>query len=114
MNSSINGTNLTIEIHRIFNLALCDTKSIEAMGLKLFEEGGELAEAINHKIGNLPHKTMKEPLVGEVADVINCALSIYVKAYPGFTTEQLYVMLCAQLHLKSNKWASIIGVNETI
>lgn len=114
MKSSIDGTSLTIELHRIFNLASCDTKSIEAMGLKLFEEGGELAEAINHKVGNLPHKTMKEPLVGEVADVINCVLSIYVKAYPELSTDQLYLLLCTQLRLKSNKWASIIGVKETI
>lgn len=110
MSQQSNATNLKIQVDRIFKLASQDTKSIEAMGLKLFEEGGELAEAINHKVGNLPHKTMKEPLVGEVADIINVVLSIFVKAHPELSTDELYALLISHMHIKSDKWDSIISV----
>ena len=46
------------------------------------EEVGEFSEALMHKMGFLPHKTMKEPLVGEAADVIITVLDTLSAAYP--------------------------------
>jgi NTP pyrophosphatase (non-canonical NTP hydrolase) len=102
------GVLLEKEITRIFDLAITDPKPLYSMGLKLFEEGGELSEAINYSLGNLPHKTMKEPLAGEVADVINVALTILVKAYQKSSKEELFTMLLMQLNKKSDKWESVI------
>jgi NTP pyrophosphatase (non-canonical NTP hydrolase) len=99
---------LKAEFDRIFDLAKFEPKPLEAMGLKLFEEGGELSEAINHQLGHLPHKTMKEPLAGEVADVINVVLSIFKKAYADKTNEELFEMLIEQLSKKSDKWESVM------
>lgn len=100
---------LMTEIECMISLAARDPKPIEAMCLKLFEEGGELAEAVNHKCGYLPHKTMKEPLVGEVADVINTAVSIFAKAHPELTTAEMVDLLVTQMNTKNKKWASLIG-----
>jgi NTP pyrophosphatase (non-canonical NTP hydrolase) len=86
-----------------------EPKSLEAITLKLMEEVGELAEAVNHKLGNLPHKTMKEPLEGEVADIINCAIAVLVKAYPELSEEQIYDMLRFQSVKKTNKWVEVIS-----
>ena len=86
-----------------------EPKSLEAITLKLMEEVGELAEAVNHKLGNLPHKTMKEPLEGEVADIINCAIAVLVKAYPESSPEDVYAMLGFQLVKKTKKWVEVIS-----
>jgi len=75
---------------------------------KLQEEGGELAQAVLHNEGFLPHKTMKEPLVGEVADVILVALDVYRASYPELNNEQLIAQLEEQLKTKSAKWRSIL------
>ncbi len=55
---------------------------------KLVEESGEFAEALLHHLGYLPHKTMKEPIEGEVADIIICALDILRSLYSGMSAEQ--------------------------
>lgn len=75
---------------------------------KLQEEGGELAEAVLHHEGFLPHKTMKEPLVGEVADVILVALDILRACHPDMNNEELISLLSYQLELKSKKWRKIL------
>lgn len=100
------------ELERIVSLARREPKPLAAMGLKLFEEGGELAEAVNHHLGYLPHKTMKEPLTGEVADVLNVAISILVKAYSQLSNDQILGVLADQLALKSSKWEAVIEALE--
>ncbi len=98
---------------RMIALARLDIKPISAMGLKAAEELGELSEAINHHEGYLPHKTMKEPLAGEVADVINCVITILVKAHPDYDDFQIYDLLHQQLIAKANKWESVINRTST-
>lgn len=93
---------------RMIALARQDIKPLSAMGLKAAEELGELSEAINHHEGYLPHKTMKEPLAGEVADVINCVITVLVKAHPEFDDYQIYDLLNQQLVAKANKWEAVI------
>ena len=99
-----------IEItERMISLAQKDTKDLLGLTLKLMEEVGELAEAVNYKLGNLPHKQMKEKIEGEVADVINCAISVLVRAYPKKDSSYIYFLLEEQLKKKADKWESIIS-----
>lgn len=93
---------------RIISLAREDVKGIEAMGLKLMEEVGELAECINFAQGYLPHKQMKEPLIGEAADVIQNVLAILAKAYPDWTQSEIIRGLDNHLQKKTDKWESIM------
>lgn len=93
---------------RMIMLANQDPKPLMSMGLKIAEELGELSEAINFIKGYLPHKQLKEPLEGEVADVINCAITILVKAYPEKSQEEIYSLLQEQLSKKADKWEQVI------
>jgi NTP pyrophosphatase (non-canonical NTP hydrolase) len=103
-----NMADMGIITERMIHLAERDPKSLSAMVMKLMEEVGELAEATNHKLGNLPHKEMKEPIEGEVADVINCAITVLVKAYPEEQDWEIYERLYNQLIRKADKWANVI------
>jgi NTP pyrophosphatase (non-canonical NTP hydrolase) len=75
---------------------------------KLVEESGEFAEALLHKLGHLPHKTMKEPIEGEVADIIICALDTLRSVYMDLTPEDFVKMLQKQLDTKAEKWENIL------
>lgn len=68
--------------------------------MHLVEEVGEVATVINR-----PEKAT-EPLVGELADVINCTLDLYFLHYSSDLTE-----LEDALKLKSAKWRSQLGVD---
>jgi hypothetical protein len=77
--------------------------------IKLGEEVGELSEAVNHHLGWLPHKTMKEPLIGEVSDVIICALDVLRASYAdGVSDADVIKLLNYYLESKSAKWDSIM------
>lgn len=80
--------------------------------IKLTEECGELGEAVNKLEGFLPHKELKEPVEGEVADVIITALDVLRESYAHLTEEQVLEMLYEQLKLKSQKWEHILTRNE--
>lgn len=67
--------------------------------MHLVEEVGEVAEAINRP------ERKKEPLVGELADVINCALDIY---YLEYGSDLIYLQ--DALNLKCAKWRRNAGV----
>ncbi len=75
---------------------------------KLVEESGEFAEALLHKLGFLPHKTMKEPIEGEVADIIICALDTLRSVYQDMDKQEFLDMLQKQLDLKSKKWEDVL------
>lgn len=77
---------------------------------KIMEEVGEFSEALLHKLGHLPHKTMKEPIEGEAADVILCVLDTLSAAYPDLTPDQLTDMLELQLAKKAIKWQMIMDL----
>ena len=62
----------------------------------LAEEVGEVSVCINR-----PHKA-DESLAGEIADVINCAVDIYLLEYGEDLTE-----LQRQINLKSEKWVRV-------
>ena len=89
---------------RLIEMSRRDPLPLANMMVKLTEESGELAEAVNFHEGYLPNKTMKEPLEGEVADVINCAVAVLVKARPNLTDAELLTLLEAALRRKTDKW----------
>lgn len=95
-------------IYRIFDLAHRDAKNAFAMLAKLMEEVGETAEQINHSAGYLPHKTMKEPLVQEIADVVQCAIGLYAKMNATLSDEELITNLVEALRVKNDKWESVL------
>jgi hypothetical protein len=97
-----------ISFARIVGLGRDDVKGPEAMGLKLMEEVGEFAEAINHACGYLPHKTMKEPAMAEAADVIQNVICILGRIYPDIPADQLLAGLAHYLETKTDKWENVL------
>lgn len=97
---------------RMIELGQREPKSLFALFTCLVAETGELAEAVNASLGFLPHKQMKEPLEGEVADVINSAIAVLAKAYPLESGAQIKARLLEQLHRKATKWAQVIELAE--
>jgi NTP pyrophosphatase (non-canonical NTP hydrolase) len=89
-------------------LARKEGKPLANITLKLNEEVGELSEAVNYLEGYLPHKTMKEELIGEVADVVQCALTVLVKTEPKISDEELLLLFLEMLEYKNSKWGSLI------
>jgi NTP pyrophosphatase (non-canonical NTP hydrolase) len=89
---------------RLIEMSRRDPLPLANMMVKLNEESGELAEAVNFHEGYLPNKTMKEPLDGEVADVINCAVAVLVKARGSLSDAELLALLEAALLRKADKW----------
>ena len=76
---------------------------------KIMEEVGEFSEALLFKLGHLPHKTMKEPIEGEAADVIICVIDTLQSVYPDLTVDELSDMLQQQLDRKSQKWTDVMS-----
>lgn len=71
----------------------------ERIFMHLVEEVGEVSVCINR-----PNKA-DESLVGELADVMNCALDLYVNTYgPDMT------LLNEQINKKCAKWRKVSGV----
>lgn len=79
----------------------------------MMEEVGEFSEALLHKLGYLPHKTMKEPLEGEAADIIICVIDTMAAAYPDLSYEELNDMLIEQLVKKSRKWITVMAARNS-
>jgi NTP pyrophosphatase (non-canonical NTP hydrolase) len=96
--------------NEIFELSrnVKNTKPLFVRNSKIMEELGEFSEALMHKEGYLPHKVMKEELVGEAADVIICVLDTYSKAYSELSVQELSCLLQKHLELKLAKWERII------
>lgn len=93
----------------IDRLTQSEQKPLCAMLGKLMEEVGETAECVLIHEGFITHKQMKEPLVGEIADTIQVALSILVRSTPELTTDERYDLLLSHLERKNNKWEAVQG-----
>ena len=94
---------------QIIKLSRINPMPIFARSTKLTEEVGEFAEALLHHEGYLPHKVMKEGIEGEAADIIICVIDVLVAAYPTLSDTEIVDLVNAQLHLKSEKWRTILG-----
>lgn len=100
------------EIFRdVERLTADERKPLSAMVSQLFQEGGELAEAASITEGHITHKTLSEPLVGEVADVCQVAISILVRATPELTPQERYNLFLSHFERKNKKWEGV-QVNE--
>jgi len=100
-------------IRRCFEHTPHDPKPVLGLLGKQMEETGELAEATLHSQGYLPHKTMKEPLVGEVADVILCAIALYARLCDEeycLSIDEGMEELKAHLDRKMTKWQTVAPV----
>jgi hypothetical protein len=100
--------NILTNIARLGNL---DPKCDYSLVLKLMEEVGEFSECFNHLKGNLPHKTMKEKIEGEAADVIICAIAVIARVYPDLSPDSAIKLIMSQLALKSEKWNNVIDLH---
>lgn len=96
------------ESRKIVQLASVNTAPVLVRHTKLTEECGEFAEALLHKLGYLPHKTMKEPIEGEAADVIICVIDTLREVYQDLSKEEFFDMLQKQLDLKGQKWDNVL------
>lgn len=99
------------EIQDMLFMHIYDKKPIEALGLKLFEEAGEVAESINVAQGHL-NKNLTEPIENEVADCFNCLLTILGRSYPTKNVYELMAMLTVAMKTKNKKYKSIIGYTD--
>lgn len=99
---------------KIAKLGNEDMKNDYSLMLKLVEEVGELSEAFNHHKGNLPNKTMKEPLEGEIADVIICALSVLSRVNSNLSPSESVDLLLKYLTIKTAKWESVIKLQHSL
>lgn len=102
----VEGLNLSRDLRNDWTLA--------ERGLKLAEECGEVAEAINAHNGRFKHKEMKEPVEGELADVMLECMDILGAAYPDKTHEELLELLSNQLANKLTKWWTILYQNKGV
>lgn len=75
--------------------------------LKLGEEVGELAEAIQVKRGKI-NKTLKEDEFGELADVLNCALDLVNQVNLDLTIDEFMEKLYVAMDKKTQKWRGIL------
>lgn len=96
---------------RLFEISCspANTFPVLARNAKTMEELGEFSEALLHKLGHLPHKTMKEPIEGEAADIIICVIDALAGAYPELTPNELAAILTTQLSIKSQKWVRVMA-----
>ena len=97
-------------IKQLFTIAKsgANTWSPLIRNAKIMEEVGEFSEALLFKLGHLPHKTMKEPLEGEAADIILCVIDTLQSVYTDLTPDELSDMLEQQLAKKSQKWLDVM------
>lgn len=94
-------------------LVMCreyDTAPDWAHGLKLGEEVGEVNECILKGNGFLQHKTLKEDVMHEVADVMNTCCALLTSHYPDLSPKELTEALTDAMMKKGTKYAKVLNV----
>jgi NTP pyrophosphatase (non-canonical NTP hydrolase) len=103
--------------HIIAEVRAFDKLDVNELQLKVCEETGELAQAILVERGKLPHKSLKEPAIGEGADVIIATVATLAKLYPEMTPDKLAEELARWVTLKMAKYEGRLhqnaGLTET-
>lgn len=94
---------LVQQITRVFTLTKTDPKPLYGIMNHLTSEVGELAEAVEVQEGH-SKKVLKEPLVGEVVDVIQCALSVLARATKDMSDNDRLYLLTKHFSMKNDKW----------
>jgi acyl carrier protein len=96
---------LVQQFTRVFALTKIDPKPLYGIMNHLTSEVGELAESVEVHEGH-SQKVLKEPLVGEVVDVIQCALSVLARATEGMSDNDRLYLLTKHFVKKNDKWMS--------
>lgn len=94
---------LVQQITRVFTLTKTDPKPLYGIMNHLTSEVGELAESVEVHEGH-SKKVLKEPLVGEVVDVIQCALSVLARTTEGMSDNDRLYLLTKHFSMKNDKW----------
>lgn len=81
-----------------------DPLDASEMHMKISEENGELAEAMLVERGKLPGKKLKEPALGEGADVIIASICAIAKHYPSIPADELAMGLAKWVNVKTGKY----------
>lgn len=85
-----------------------DNMGAHPMTLKIMEEVGEFAQAILKETGYLPHKTLKEDVICEAADIIITVLTALGNHYIDTTPYIIVKTLLDQIQLKQEKYEHIV------
>jgi NTP pyrophosphatase (non-canonical NTP hydrolase) len=109
LTTNITNTNMFNRLFTISQRPQNNAFPVFARNSKVMEEVGEFSEALLHKFGYLPHKTPKEPIEGEAADVILTIIDTLAAAYPELSAGELSEMLSAQIDKKSKKWVTVMN-----
>ncbi|MGF1735119.1 hypothetical protein [Photobacterium satsumensis] len=94
-------------------------RTLDFMLAKLMEEVGELATEVNVELGRLPQeKGSVDGVMGEAADVINCAVDIafiYIKnQHPNLSNQQVAQMLGERGKAKSDRWINRLKLQSEL
>ena len=79
-----------------------------ALGLKLAEEVGEVAEALMVDNGFSRHKVLEEDVLHEVADVINVCIGLVTQHYPDLEPHEISLALTDALIKKGKKYKKVL------
>lgn len=93
---------LTHIIMEVRGFEILDTSELH---MKVSEENGEFGEAILIERGRLPGKKLKEPALGEGADVIIATVCTLAKHYGSMPAEDLADMLSKWVNIKMGKYS---------
>lgn len=73
--------------------------------MKLSEENGEFSEAILIERGKLPGKVLKEPAMGESADILIGTVCVLAKHYPDMSPDEIATNLAKWCNIKMRKYS---------
>ena len=100
-------------IEKVFDDLLCMTRYLDhspdwAHGLKLGEECGEVLECILKGNGFLAHKSLKEDVLHEVADVMNTCCALLTSHYPDMVPDDILDALANAMIKKGEKYKKVL------
>ena len=82
-----------------------ETLDVSELHMKVSEETGEFGESILIERGRLPGKKLKEPAMGEGADVIIATICVLAKHYPHLSPAELTTLLTKWVNIKMAKYS---------
>lgn len=91
--------------HIVREVRLLETMNATELALYLSTEQGEFAEAILAEQGKLPGKYLKEPAMGEAADVVIGAVCVLAKNCPDMSAEEIGTNLAKWCNIKMRKYS---------
>lgn len=98
-----------------FNINLCamsrkhEGMTTKDLALKVAEETGEFATAVLYHEGLVQHKTLKEGMFEEAADVVNVIFAALTAAYPNMSPREIVTAFSNAYEHKAEKYARLIG-----